>query len=207
MADRTLRRKLQRNEGNSPSNVDVDSNDAGTNDESIERITNDDSIVDGNGNNIDIESNSDSGIRVVEIDPADIGKFIADGTGTGTGDGDQPRKRRGRKPGTGNTRKTKAPDSVEPLIEMVHTWAAILLKTPELQLDKDEVKKLSDSYVEFAQHHEVPLFTAKRMSEINLIACVSMIYLPRFFAVRNRMKDESKVKRAKNVTPFSATGD
>jgi hypothetical protein len=71
---------------------------------------------------------------------------------------------------------------------MVHTWASVLLKTPELMLDPTEVKQLSDAYETFSQHHDVPLLTAKRMSEINLIAVACTLYGTRFVAITHRKK-------------------
>jgi Zn-dependent peptidase ImmA (M78 family) len=76
---------------------------------------------------------------------------------------------------------------------MVHTWASVLLKTPELMLDPSEVKQLSTSYETFSEHHEVPILTAKRMSEINLVATALSIYGTRFVAIRNRKKEEKQI--------------
>lgn len=79
---------------------------------------------------------------------------------------------------------------------MIHTWASVLLKTPELMLAEDETKRLADSYSTFCEFHEVPILTPKRMSEINLVATALMIYGTRYVAVKNRHKQE----KASNVT-------
>jgi hypothetical protein len=75
---------------------------------------------------------------------------------------------------------------------MIHTMAAVLLKTPELMLEESEIKKLSDAYETFTEYHEVPLLTPKRMSEVNLIATACMLYGPRLIAIRNRHRDEKR---------------
>jgi hypothetical protein len=77
---------------------------------------------------------------------------------------------------------------------MVHTWASVLLKTPELMLDQTEVKQLSEAYTTFCEYHEVPILTPKRMSEINLVATGLMIFGTRFIAIRKRHKEEKVMK-------------
>jgi hypothetical protein len=86
---------------------------------------------------------------------------------------------------------------------MIHTWGAVLLKTPELMLSTDESQKLSESYAQFCEHHEVPVLTEKRMSEVNLIVAVLSIYGPRLIAINNRKKNERK---SGNVTQMPTRG-
>jgi hypothetical protein len=76
---------------------------------------------------------------------------------------------------------------------MVHTWASVLLKTPELMLEQDEVKTLSDAYGTFSEYHEVPMLTPKRMSEINLVAVALSIYGTRLVAISRRKKVEKTI--------------
>jgi hypothetical protein len=85
---------------------------------------------------------------------------------------------------------------------MVHTWASVLLKTPEIELEQSEAKKLADAYNEFCQWHDVPILTPKRMSEINLVAVALSMYGPRYVAWRNRMKEERLNKRG-IITPIN----
>jgi hypothetical protein len=149
------------------------------------------------------QSNGAERIGVVEVEPKRLGEFIANGgagAGSDSADGGDSgtHKRRGRKPGTKNKSRKEAPQNVEALVTMVHTWAAVLLKTPELMLEETEVKSLSDAYSEFCQWHDVPILTPKRMSEINLIATGLLIYGTRFVAIKKRMK-QAKQQRPNNV--------
>jgi hypothetical protein len=146
-----------------------------------------------------IERNSAQRISIIEVDPNTVDEFIAgrrtdSGTGTDTSGSDGKRTRKPRSDaGEKRGRKRKeTPQNVEALVTMVHTWASVLLKTPELMLDTDEVKQLSDAYSVFSEYHEVPILSAKRMSEINLVAVALAIYGSRVIAIRNRHKQESK---------------
>jgi hypothetical protein len=172
-------------------------------------------IGDTGANDSVIESESD---RVdfggaVEIDPAKLDEYIRADTRTGTGDSDggptrrtrhtrsdagRPRKQRGRK---------ETAQDIGPLLTMAHTWASVLLKTPELALDGSEVEQLSKAYGVFCEYHEVPVLTPKRASEINMIAAVCVVYGTRLFAIKNRKKAEAEErKRAANIRPFPNGG-
>ena len=202
MADRTLRRAYPRNDGVTQSDASAVSGNAGNESERIDGEQNTDSSVDGNGNDAEPNTERDSSsVRIVEIDPDKLGDYV-NGNG-GDSDSGEPRKRRGRKPGGKNrTGAKKAQETVEPFLLMAHQWAAVLLKTPEIALTSDEAKQLSDAYSNFCEYHEVPILSPKRMSEINMIAAMFVVYGPRFVAVRNRLKEERKVKAARNVTPI-----
>lgn len=187
--------------------VKLDKNDIGSATNSADngdgRIQNADSVIDADGNRAEQESvydsNGDSSVKYVEIDPDKLGEYIS-----GNGADSEPRKRRGRKPGSKNTAGgKKAAQTVEPFLIMAHQWAAVLLKTPEIMLEEKEAKSLSDAYSVFCQHHNVPVISEKRMSEINMIAALALVYGPRIIAVRNRVKEENKLKKAKNVTSFT----
>lgn len=134
-------------------------------------------------------------IGIVEVSPEQLDAELREsrernGDSAGSGTGRRQRSDKGTRRGT-RTRK-ETPQNLEPVIEMVHTWASVLLKTPELMLDKNEIKTLSDSYTEFSKYHEIPILTPKRMSEVTLVATVCMIYGPRLIAIRNRVKSEKK---------------
>lgn len=154
--------------------------------------------------NVDGKPNSTERIGVVEIDPAKLGEYVnRDTTSNGDNSGSGNRTRRQRSDtGVKRGRKSKvqAAQDLAPIATMVSTWASVLLKTPELMLDKDEVKLLSESYATFAQHHTVPVMTEKRMSEVNLIVTVLALAGPRFVAIRNRKRSEQKTG---NVTPIN----
>jgi hypothetical protein len=182
--------------------------DAGTNGSAEDSAHSSDAAIDGTDNTVvwdgkDTERDTErtgSSVRIVEIDPESIDDYIASG-GSGNGDstGDEPRKRRKRGPNKRTTGAKKAQDSVEPFILMAHTWAAAFLKTPELQLEKEEAKQISDAYIEFCQYHDVPMLSPKRLSEINLIAALGLVYVPRVIAIRNRTKEERRAANAKKV--------
>ncbi len=203
MANRTLRRDYSSATESTNSFAISDGRASGSESERIEREPDIDTVVNGDGDIDESNSRSDGcSVGVVEIDPEQLGEYVA-GNGAGSDTGSDTRKRRGRKPGSKNRGgKAKAEASVEPFLMMAHQWAAVLLKTPEIALDANEAKQLSDAYSVFCEHHDVPVLSPKRLSEINLIAAMFMIYGPRFVAVKNRIKQDKAVKQAKNVTPF-----
>lgn len=208
MANRSLRRAPN---GSGKPTV-IGERELGGIDDSVQRepgtVTDADRSADIDDSNVDGESNSTKPVRIVEISPERLGDFIRDraGTDSGTDSGDstsrvrKPRAAYGSRKGT---RKQEKNQNIEPLVTMVHTWGAILLKTPELMLSDVESKKLSESYAQFCEHHEVPVLTAKRMSEINLIVAVLSIYGPRLVAVKNRKKAE---RGTGNVTQMPNRG-
>lgn len=201
MANRTFRRANNRSEGSETSSTDNDGRSHVAIEGSNGATESDESAIDGHGVNNESEFDDDNQrIGVVEIDPSELGEYI-ERDSRGSSDG-EPRKRRGRRKGSKNGSNKKAETTVEPFLMMAHTWASVLLKTPEIALTADEAKQLSDSYSVFCEHHDVPVISAKRMSEINLIASMFMVYGPRFVAVRNRHKQERAVKAAKNVTNY-----
>jgi hypothetical protein len=186
-----------------------------TNDVGTSRI-NDDSVVGESGTESDVDrepssddrdvdeqSNSTNSVNVVSIEPGTLSEFIAEraaerAADSGSGDDNGRTRRRrsdsGVKRGRKSRKETNAP--LVPLINMVHTWASVILKAPELILEESEQEQLSKAYDEFAQYHDVPILSEKRISEINLGVAVLMIYGTRIVAIRNRKKEE----KASNVT-------
>lgn len=207
MADRTLRRSYIGTIPNPVIDGDADGSIADIIEDGAGTSGADDNSTVGDGEDTERDTErAGGGVRIVEIDPEQLGEYIArDGAGTGNGadNGDGTRKRRKRGPNKRTTGKVKAQETVEPFLLMAHTWAAVFLKCPEIALTQDEAKRLSDSYANFCEYHDIPILSAKRMSEINMILALGMVYGPRVVAVRNRIKEEAKVKKAKNVTPIS----
>lgn len=208
MVNRTLRRPYIGTKPSVQSGASADGSVARIDDEPEQREPDTDRRVDNDGEESIRESSRDSSsFTTVEIDPERIDEYIARGgtqSNSGRDDSDsEPRKRRKYTRRSVNGRK-KAQETVEPFVLMAHTWAGTLLKTPELIMTPEEAKQLSDAYASFCEYHEVPILTPKRMSELNLIAVLFMLYGPRFVAWRARMKEE-RVKKAKpiNVTPIS----
>lgn len=170
-----------------------------------------DRSADADDRNTNQQPNRTERVSVVEISPERLGEYIAGRAaerdaerGTDSSDERRTRKpradagqKRGRK---GNKEKNQ---NIEPLVSMVHTWGSVLLKTPELMLSPEESKKLSDAYSTFCEHHNVPVMTEKRMSEINMVVTVLALYGPRFIAVKNRKQKERVVG---NVTQMPNRG-
>lgn len=151
----------------------------------------------GDDNEPFVERNRAQRIGVVEVDPERIGEFINErAAGSGSGDSSGERRTRRARSDSGKPRNKRrgkeTPPNVEALVTMVHTWASVILKTPELMLEPTEVKQLSDAYTTFSEFHEVPILTEKRVSEINLIATVCAIYGTRFVAISKRKKEQKK---------------
>lgn len=169
--------------------------------------TGDAASADGNNQHVEREPDNVNGVSYVEVDPERIAEYIAGtGTDTGTDSGSGERRTRRSRSDAGKPRGTRkrkeTPQNLDAVVTMIHTWASVLLKTPELMLDPDEAKKLSESYATFCDHHEVPMLTAKRMSEINLIATVGMMYLPRIIAIGQRRKHTRHMRTATKVVPI-----
>jgi len=151
-------------------------------------------------NDSDGQPDSVKSVGVVEVSPGELSEYIAGrvadaGSDSGSDSGRTRRKRSDS--GGKRTRKSKQETNAPlvPLINMVHTWASIMLKTPELMLDETETKALSEAYDEFSQHHDVPILSAKRMSEINLGVALLTVYGTRVVAINRRRKQQ----RAANV--------
>ncbi len=205
MADRTLRRAYNGVTEDARVNGNTDAGDKGREPKRGDGVEESDREFDADGNIGERDSGSNGGgIPVVEIDPSELDGYIAGNSGD-SGDSGEPRKRRGRKPGSRNkSGAKKAQETVEPFLLMAHQWAAVFLKTPEIALGPEEAKQLSDAYSNFCEYHEIPILSPKRMSEVNMIAALLLVYGPRIIAVRNRIKEEARVKKAKNITPIAA---
>ena len=206
MVNRTLRRAYTRTDGDTPVSIGADGSITDLVESGAGTISADDSatVVDGKDTIGDAERVSSS-VGAVEIDPNELDEFIArdsDRAGDGSVNPDGTRKRRKRGPNKRTTGAAKAEASVEPFITMVH--ALMQAKIPEMELAEGEAKRVSDAYIDFCVHHEIPILSEKRMSEINLISALWMVYGTRVIAIRNRMKEEAKVKKARNVTPMQA---
>ena len=144
--------------------------------------------------------------RVTEFDPGNAATS-GDTTSDGSGDGKRSRRRRSDS-GVKRARKSRkeTPQNIEAVAGMIHTWASVLLKTPEIALDQDELKQLSEAYDNFSEHHEVPVLTPKRMSEIQLVSTLLMMYGTRFIAISNRKRAEKNARKLR-VMPGQAAAN
>jgi len=207
MANRTLRRPYNGTSGNASTDTDTDGSVARSEQERVSGEQDVDSKPNGNGDIGESDINGSGSVRYVEIEPDKLGEYIdSNRNSDGNSDGDRTRKRRtdAGKPRGKRSRKATAQETIEPFLIMVHQWAAVFTKCPEIVLDETEAKKLNDAYATFCEYHEIPILSPKRMSEINMVAALMIVYGPRVVAIRNRIKEENKVKHAKNITPIAA---
>lgn len=125
----------------------------------------------------------------------------------GIGDAELPRPRRGRPPGSRNTgpgkSNTEAGDaktkvrldsfSIEGLLIGIHQMGAAMLKTPELEISKDEAKQLSDAVQAVAKEYN-HVINPKTAAWIQLCVACGAVYGARIVAVRMREKQAKKAK-------------
>lgn len=134
------------------------------------------------------------------VDPTDVGGNTNRDAAGGTG------KRRGRPPGSRNSTSAKTPknlEGIESLLLSVHFMGATILGTPELALDPEESKKLSNAIQNVAQYYPVGL-SPKMMAWINLGMVAGGIYGTRMVAIYKRMETE-RMKKTK--IPFNIVSD
>ncbi len=195
MADRTLRRTYTNPDGDTGTipRGNGESEGAVESVRIVEREPDSDGASAIVGESIDGAERAVPGVTgngYVEIDPADLGKFIDSGGTTGIDTGSGTGKRRGRKPGSTNKRRGKeAPPNLDTLI-LMHTMASVMLHTPELMIDKDEAKALSDALANVQQYIDIPLISPKTMAFVNLAGTMAMMYGTRFVAIGKRRKAE-----------------
>ena len=123
--------------------------------------------------------------------PQRIGGFELLSPGDIVGDGingDAPRKRKGRPKGSRNaspsTEKTQNTliANLESLLLSVHFMGAKILEVPEIELDEQEAKMLSDCLRKVAEFYPVSL-SPKRMAMAELAICAGTIYGPRIVTI------------------------
>lgn len=201
MANRTLRRSYGGTRESEGELSGIIEGDVGSKPDESGTVNTDDNatIVDGTDDERDI--GSVSGIGSVTIDPAELDEYIASDrdSGTDNGTGKRPRKKRG--PNKRTTGAKKAQDSIAPFVMMIHTLMAS--KVPEMAMTPDEAERVSSAYVNFCEHHDIPILSAKRLSEVELVSMLWMVYGTRVIAIRNRMKEDARAAKARNVTPIT----
>lgn len=118
-------------------------------------------------------------------------------TKSGKPDGRSSRRRRTFTSGTpGETAKEQVHLSsikLEDVLYSIHLMGAEILKTPELELDKAEAKKLSDAVQEVGKFYALT-FDPKKVAIFNLAIVAGGIYGTRLLAIRNRQSIEKQVK-------------
>jgi hypothetical protein len=82
---------------------------------------------------------------------------------------------------------------------------AAITQTPELVLDKDEARKLSDAAAEVARQYAVA-FDPRKVAVVNLFATAGFIYGPRIVAWRQRRKNKAILQKPAHEWNRDAAG-
>jgi hypothetical protein len=140
----------------------------------------------------------------VYSEPVDSGTPDAD-AGSDTPAGEPRRNRNGRIDGrTKAARAERGPSKAQvsvksldlaDLLYSIHGMGALILKCPELEIDKKDADKLSDALETVNQHYGVAV-DPKKAAIINLIAVSGGIYIPRLIAFAARRKTDSAARPA-----------
>jgi hypothetical protein len=120
-------------------------------------------------------------------------------TKSGKIDGRTTRGKRG--PKTASEESIRLSVSLEKLLYSIHLMGAEFLKTPELELEKDEAKKLSDAIEEVGKHYKVA-FDPKKVAIAELAVVGVSIYGPMLVQVRRRWKTE-RMRQPLPATPIN----
>lgn len=108
------------------------------------------------------------------------------------------RRKRGRKPG--GTASASAQTStlnlagIESVLLSVHAMLAVSISAPEIAIDKDEAKAMSDAIAEVAKHYPMQI-DPKTLAWANLASCAAIVYGPRAYSIRVRRREEAEVAR------------
>lgn len=95
--------------------------------------------------------------------------------------------------------------SLTDLLFSIHLMGAEFLSTPELELDRDEAKKLGDAITEVGKYYNVS-FDPKKVAIFQLAITAGGIYGVRFVAIRNRLKQsQEKIGGPQPVPPKAAS--
>ena len=139
----------------------------------------------------------DSGIPV--ISPADLGREVDQASASDTG-----KRKRGRPRGSTNStnrnQKQEAQDLTGILLSL-HMMAAAIAKTPELELEEAEAKRLGEAVARVNACYGNWIFTEKQMAWFNLMMAGGAIYGPRFVAYNLRVKKEREDKTITMPSP------
>lgn len=147
----------------------------------------------------------------IVIEPATVASGI-DGSNTdggGNAAGEPVRKRRGRKPGSTNAKKSAPLDinGLEFLLLSTHTMMAAMMKTPELELDKEEAHQLAQASANVARHYDISA-TEKTIDWIALFMALGTVYGPRMVTIglsRKKKPDAAKANGAVSDMPLTAS--
>lgn len=143
---------------------------------------------------------ADDGSGIPTVEPSEI-----------NGSSDAPKRGRGRPKGsTGNKgggtganqytkAKSQAATDLSGILMSLHLMGAAFLKVPELELDQDEAKRLSDAVNRVQSEYNMPILDPKTLAWINLAMVAGGVYGPRFAAHSIRKKKEKAQKNGGQV--------
>jgi hypothetical protein len=139
-----------------------------------------------------VSSDNHSADGTIIIEPSTLGGNASGSAASGNSTG----KRRGRKPGSRNrsTKSTNAQidlNGLEFILLSAHEMLAGITKTPELELDGEEGKKLALSIGNVARHYDMTM-SAKAMDWTAFFMTIGALYGSRLAAIRMRRMMERK---------------
>lgn len=106
---------------------------------------------------------------------------------------EQPSKRRGRPAGSRNAKPKatqKTSTDLTSVLVSLHFMAANLCKIPELNMEKEEAKRLAEAVQKVNELYGMPVFSEKQEAWFNLAVVGCSIYGPRIIAHGiNKKKD------------------
>lgn len=89
------------------------------------------------------------------------------------------------------------------MIFSIHQMGAMILATPELELDQAEADRLAKAAGEVAKHYAVAV-DPKKLAWANLIGTLGFLYVPRIIAARARHKRLAAAGAQARPVPVSA---
>lgn len=123
------------------------------------------------------------------------------------------RRKRGRKSGSGNRSKAQVYSDIEKSAEMLtrglmifHSSLAVMTKTPELMLEEEEAKGLSESGLTLLSLYDIRP-DPKIEAAIIFASQVGLVYGTRIVAIKNRKAKEAKAERENKATVYGPTGE
>lgn len=179
-----------------------------------ETIDGDDTLAAGSA------ENADNGEPVPLINPAEIIGNRGGDTGSDTGSDTGGGKRKagwpkGKKRGAGKEGKTAENLAVTPgridldslnfTLFYAHSIIAKATKNPELELERDECKNLSDACMNVMQHYNIKA-SQKAIDWGNLLLTMTLTYGSKIHAINERKNAERAKRRAESAQAMAPFG-
>jgi hypothetical protein len=130
----------------------------------------------------DIDASANDGIPLIEPATITIEPEQFEG---GKRRGGRPK---GSKNATGKQSTKEVSQDLSGLLLSAHSMLAALIKTPELEIDEAEAKRLGDAVARVNREFGVQIMSPKTAAVVNLIMAAGTVYGPRIIAVKNNSK-------------------